>query len=125
MTSRGSRDRSTWVSRRRSPAFLGLAALLAALPGTAREIPAQLPDPDGKAGDATKPVKVYILAGQSNMVGMGDLTGARNIYTGVYLTPDPEELGAVGICEVYGCPQSFVTDQGELLYEVVLDEAAT
>jgi hypothetical protein len=29
----------------------------------ARSIPAQLPDPDGKPGDATKPVKVYILAG--------------------------------------------------------------
>jgi len=37
----------------------------------------------------------------------------------VYLTPDPQELGAVGICEVYGCPQSFVTEDGELLYEVV------
>ena len=59
------------------------------LDAAAKDIPAQLPDPDGKPGDATKPVKVYILAGQSNMVGMGDLTGARNIYTGVYLTPDP------------------------------------
>ena len=39
----------------------------------------------------------------------------------VYLTPDPEELGAVGICEVSGCPQSFVTEDGELLYEVVVE----
>jgi len=59
------------------------------LPATAAEIPSQQPDPDGKPGDATKPVKVYILAGQSNMVGMGELSGARNLYTGVYLTPDP------------------------------------
>ena len=43
------------------------------LPATAKEIPAQLPDPDGGPGDATKPVKVYILAGQSNMVGMGEI----------------------------------------------------
>jgi alpha-galactosidase len=50
--------------------------------------PARLPDPDGKAGDATKPVKVYILAGQSNMVGMGNLSGAKCRYTGVYLTDD-------------------------------------
>jgi alpha-galactosidase len=55
----------------------------------AAEAPVQLPDPDGKPGDATKPVKVYILAGQSNMVGMGDLSGAKNIYTGVYLSSDP------------------------------------
>ena len=59
------------------------------LNATAKDIPTQLPDPDGKAGDATKPVKVYILAGQSNMVGMGELGGARNMYTGVYLSSDP------------------------------------
>jgi len=39
--------------------------------GVAKEIPAALPDPDGKPGDSTKPIKVYILSGQSNMVGMG------------------------------------------------------
>ncbi len=55
----------------------------------AADVPAQLPDPDGKLGDATKPVKVYILAGQSNMVGMGNLSGAKNVYTGVYLSSDP------------------------------------
>lgn len=55
----------------------------------AKDIPAILPDPDGKPGDATKPVKVYVLAGQSNMVGMGELSGARNLYTGVYLSCDP------------------------------------
>ena len=32
-----------------------------------------LPDPDGSATDTTKPIKVFILAGQSNMVGMGEL----------------------------------------------------
>jgi len=60
-----------------------------ALNAVAKDIPAQLPDPDGKPGDATKPVKVYILAGQSNMVGMGTLSGAKNRYSGVYLTIDP------------------------------------
>jgi hypothetical protein len=59
------------------------------LSAAAKDIPAQLPDPDGKPGDATKPVKVYILAGQSNMVGMGNLSGARCRYTGIYLTADP------------------------------------
>jgi hypothetical protein len=55
----------------------------------AADVPANLPDPDGKPGDAAKPVKVYILAGQSNMVGMGNISGAKNVYTGVYLSSDP------------------------------------
>jgi alpha-galactosidase len=65
------------------------ALLLIALPVSAADVPAQLPDPDGKPGNATKPVKVYILAGQSNMVGTGNLSGAKNVYTGVYLSSDP------------------------------------
>ena len=40
----------------------------------------------------------------------------------IYISPDPEELGAVGICEIYGCPQSFVTEDGELLYEVIVEQ---
>ncbi|MFT5302311.1 MAG: hypothetical protein ACI814_003125, partial [Mariniblastus sp.] len=55
----------------------------------AQEIPVRLPDPDSTAPDVTKPVKVYILAGQSNMVGMGDVSGAKNIYSGTYLSSDP------------------------------------
>jgi hypothetical protein len=35
-----------------------------------------LPDPDGKPADMSKPVKVFILMGQSNMVGMGKIAGA-------------------------------------------------
>ena len=53
------------------------------------DVPTELPDPDGQPGDLTKPVKVYILAGQSNMVGMGDISGAANMYSGVYLSSDP------------------------------------
>ncbi|MHC4085776.1 MAG: sialate O-acetylesterase [Planctomycetota bacterium] len=66
-----------------------VAMVVLVLPTFAKEIPAQLPDPDGKAPDTTKPVKVYILAGQSNMVGMGNISGARCRYTGIYLTADP------------------------------------
>ena len=68
---------------------MAMAMMGQSLLATAGTIPAQLPDPDGKLGDATKPVKVYILAGQSNMVGMGSLNGARCRYTGIYLTADP------------------------------------
>jgi hypothetical protein len=37
----------------------------------------QLPKPDGKPADMTKPVKVFILLGQSNMLGMGKTTGGE------------------------------------------------
>ncbi|MCP4774233.1 MAG: hypothetical protein GY880_08345, partial [Planctomycetaceae bacterium] len=70
--------------------LLSLASAFLFLPTHAAEVPFPLPDPDGKAGDATKPVKVYILAGQSNMVGMGNLSGARNVYDGVYLSSNPD-----------------------------------
>ena len=55
----------------------------------AKEIPFPLPNHDGLPGDSKKPVKVYILAGQSNMVGMGNLSGAKNMYDGVFLSSDP------------------------------------
>ncbi|MEZ6057578.1 MAG: sialate O-acetylesterase [Planctomycetaceae bacterium] len=63
-------------------------ALLVSVAGLAADVPARLPAPDGKPGSVSKPVKVYILAGQSNMVGMGDLQGAKNFYDGVYLSSD-------------------------------------
>jgi hypothetical protein len=55
----------------------------------AASIPLDLPRPDGKPGDTKKPVKVYILAGQSNMVGMGDVSGARPEFPTVFLSADP------------------------------------
>jgi len=39
-------------------------------------IPDPLPDPDGKPADMSKPVQVYILMGQSNMLGYGTIAGA-------------------------------------------------
>ncbi|MGK0218840.1 MAG: hypothetical protein ACI9HE_002336, partial [Planctomycetota bacterium] len=50
-----------------------MAMLWFALPATAT---AQLPDPDGKSADMSKPVQVYILLGQSNMLGFGKVEGA-------------------------------------------------
>ncbi len=35
----------------------------------------ELPDPDGKPADMSKPVQVYILLGQSNMLGAGKVKG--------------------------------------------------
>jgi alpha-galactosidase len=75
----------------------------AAFTASAKDIPAQLPAPDAKPGDATKPVKVYILSGQSNMVGMATLSGAKNSYTGIYFSSDPEmPAGPLDIWQVGG-----------------------
>jgi Carbohydrate esterase, sialic acid-specific acetylesterase len=41
-------------------------------------IPYPLPDPDSSTGTGTKPVKVFILSGQSNMVGFGRVSGSGN-----------------------------------------------
>lgn len=65
------------------------ATVLISIPAYAADVPARLPDPDGESGSTTKPVKVYILAGQSNMVGLGNISGAKNVYSGVYLSSDP------------------------------------
>lgn len=72
-----------------------------ALHASAQDIPAQLPSHDGMPGNSAKPVKVYILSGQSNMVGMGALAGARNSYAGIYLSSDPETpVGPLDIWQV-------------------------
>ena len=70
-----------------------LVALAAILPGTlalaSPGIPLELPRHDGQPGDPTKPVQVYILAGQSNMVGFGHLNNSRPLYPSVFLSADP------------------------------------
>ena len=38
-------------------------------------VPYPLPDPDNSTGSPTKKVKVYIMSGQSNMVGLGTVSG--------------------------------------------------
>ena len=61
---------------------LGCASAMAA------EVPAVLPRPDTTPPSDGK-VKVYILAGQSNMVGFGYLQGAQPVYPSIYLSADP------------------------------------
>jgi hypothetical protein len=43
--------------------------------------PNDLPDPDTTPPDSTKPVKVFILSGQSNMVGMGNINPLGTLGT--------------------------------------------
>ena len=54
----------------------------------AADVPATLPRPDATPPTDGK-VKVYILAGQSNMVGFGYLQGSRPVYPSIYLSADP------------------------------------
>lgn len=42
--------------------------------GALKALPEVLPDPDGKEADMNKPVQVFIMMGQSNMVGMGSVS---------------------------------------------------
>ncbi|GAA4454396.1 sialate O-acetylesterase [Novipirellula rosea] len=53
------------------------AMMVLAVSGVAAEVAAPLPDPDGKPADMSKPVQVYILLGQSNMLGAGKVTGDK------------------------------------------------
>jgi hypothetical protein len=54
-------------------ALFGL--FLLAAPALQAQNHSTLPDPDGKAADMSKPVQVYILLGQSNMLGFGKVSG--------------------------------------------------
>jgi hypothetical protein len=54
------------------PILAALLMVAPALPALAQDT---LPDPDGKPADMRKPVQVYILLGQSNMLGFGKIKG--------------------------------------------------
>jgi hypothetical protein len=54
--------------------------------------PNLLPDPDGKPADLSKPVQVYILLGQSNMLGFGKINPAKGNSNGS-LTQAAKEKG--------------------------------
>jgi hypothetical protein len=47
----------------------------------AQDLPDPLPRPDGKPADMTQPVQVYILMGQSNMLGFGKIEGGEGSLT--------------------------------------------
>jgi hypothetical protein len=67
------------MTRTHVRAALVQAALVASsLAILAAEVPKELPRPDGKEADMSKPVQVYILMGQSNMLGMGKIAGDKD-----------------------------------------------
>ena len=70
----------------RTLTLTAFAASAIILNSIAAETPIPLPRPDGKPADQTKKVKVFILMGQSNMVGMGDIDPAGTPGTLTTLT---------------------------------------
>ena len=78
------------------PVLLGLGCC-----AQAADIPLDLPKPDGKPGDTGKPVKVYILAGQSNMVGIGQVSGGNSRWGKQIIDP---------VVSVYPGPYSAEAD---------------
>jgi len=71
-------------SRRTGAASLlaAMASMVTALAASGASIPDPLPDPDGKPADMSKPVQVYILMGQSNMLGFGNVGQLKGIHDG-------------------------------------------
>ena len=68
-------------------ALIALAMAAQVAPVAARDVPNPLPDPDHKPPATDKPAKVYILSGQSNMVGMGDISGGSSRWGDQFLDP--------------------------------------
>ena len=52
--------------------------------GSVKELPEVLPDPDGKEADMSKPVQVFIMMGQSNMLGFGNAGQLKGIAADQY-----------------------------------------
>ncbi len=55
--------------------------------GEVKELPKEIPDPDGEPADMSKPVQVFIIMGQSNTLEMGNVNdGLKGLYP--YLADD-------------------------------------
>ncbi len=67
--------------------FVALA-MLVALPVGAQD---EIPDPDGKPASHDKPIKVYILLGQSNMLGFGRVGPADKPGTLEYMVKEKKK----------------------------------
>ena len=66
--------------------------------------------PDGQPADQKKKVKVFILMGQSNMVGMGDINPADKPGTLTTLTKTEKRIRSCSMTRASGrCGRMFIT----------------
>jgi len=86
MPESGRAERGTATTRGGGVGILPVAAAMAVLsaPVWGASLPNPLPDPDGKPADMSKPVQVFILMGQSNMLGFGNAGNLKGIAGGKY-----------------------------------------
>ena len=109
----------------KAPHRTGLALLLfSAVLHAAPVIPVDLPPPDAKPPATDKPVKVYILSGQSNMVGFGAIKPANPQFNHIFFSADPsarEVLLPVGGSAILKCA---VRDATASVFEGAFDPAA-
>ena len=70
-----------------------VALMLFVQSAAAKKLPAQLPDPDGALPDTSKPVKVYILAGQSNMLEMGQVSTGTSRHSTFFTSAGGDASG--------------------------------
>jgi hypothetical protein len=83
---------------------LAFVLAVATLNVSAADVPGVLPKPDNTPPATDKPVKVYILSGQSNMVGFGTMQGSRPCYPSIFLSADP----AVVPCRMPAGPSALL-----------------
>lgn len=76
--------------------FVAVAVIAALGAVQAHDVPKTLPPPDDKPGAAGKPIRVFILMGQSNMVGMGDIGPETAKGTLLYLTKTEKKYPFLG-----------------------------
>jgi len=67
---------ATRTQAKTGPALTAVLALVLTFSVLVADTPKPLPDPDGKPANMAKPVQVFILLGQSNMLGFGKIGAA-------------------------------------------------
>ena len=74
------------TSYKRVVGTFAAVVLLLTLPAAVAAVPEQLPRPDGRPADQSQSVQVFILMGQSNMLGFGQVGPEDRSGTLAYLT---------------------------------------
>jgi len=69
--------------------LMAVALVVLSVPALAKPVPAELPRPDTTTPSKDKPVKIYIMSGQSNMLGFGAVEGGSAHYPRILLSADP------------------------------------